>query len=130
MWEDRANVWPTRTPPPPGGDVGEKDNQVGTLTSREFTLDRDYVTFWIGGGSHAGATCLNLIVDGKPVLTATGQNDNRMRIEQFDVRHLQGKSCAIADRGQPGRAVGQHRRGRNRAERHAGTDGWKVRRAA
>jgi uncharacterized protein (DUF608 family) len=79
----------------PGRDVGEKDNQVGTLTSRVFTLDRDYVTFWIGGGSHAGATCLNLIVDGKPVLTATGQNDNRMRIEQFDVRQLRGKSAQL-----------------------------------
>ncbi|MHB0956702.1 MAG: GH116 family glycosyl-hydrolase [Pirellulaceae bacterium] len=79
----------------PGNDVSEKDNQVGTLTSREFTLDRDYITFWIGGGDLPGATCLNLIVDSKPVLTATGHNENRMRIEQFDVRHLQGKTARL-----------------------------------
>ena len=79
----------------PGGDVGEKDNQIGTLTSREFTIERDYITFWIGGGSHAGTTCLNLLVDGKVALTATGRNDNRMRLDQFDVRHLQGQAARL-----------------------------------
>ncbi len=114
----------------PGRDVGEKDNQVGTLTSREFTLDRDYVTFWIGGGSHAGATCLNLIVDGKPVLTATGQNDNRMRIEQFDVRHLQGKSARLQIVDNQAGPWGNIGVGEIVSERHAGTDRWKIRRAA
>ena len=61
----------------PGSDVGEKDNQLGTLTSREFTLERDYVAFWIGGGGYVGTTCVNLVVDGKPVLTATGQTTTR-----------------------------------------------------
>ncbi len=79
----------------PGSDVGAKDNQTGTLTSREFVLERDYLTFWIGGGNHAGSTCLNLIVEGAPVLTETGQNDNRMRRAQFDVRGLQGKPARI-----------------------------------
>ena len=78
----------------PGGNVEEKDNQTGTLTSREFTIERDYITFWIGGGSHAGATCLNLLLDDKVALSATGHNDNRMRPDQFDVRHVQGKAGA------------------------------------
>ncbi len=79
----------------PGGDVGEKDNQTGTLTSGEFTIERDYITFWIGGGSHAGTTCLNLLVDGKVVLTATGQDSNRMRLDQFEVRHLRGRTARL-----------------------------------
>ena len=79
----------------PGGDVGEKDNQTGTLTSREFKIARNYVNFWIGGGNHAGTTCLNLLVDGKVVATATGRNNNKMRMDGFDVRHLAGKSARL-----------------------------------
>ncbi|MBM4088314.1 MAG: hypothetical protein FJ276_02625, partial [Planctomycetes bacterium] len=79
----------------PGADVGEKDNQVGTLTSRAFIVERDYVTFWIGGGSHPGETCLNLLANDKPLLTATGHNDNTMHLAQFDVRQLQGQSVRL-----------------------------------
>jgi len=79
----------------PGNDVGEKDNQTGTLTSREFKIERDYITFWIGGGSHVGTTCLNLLVDDKPVLSATGRNQNRMHRDQFDVRELQGRTARL-----------------------------------
>lgn len=79
----------------PGSSVEERDNQVGTLTSGEFVIERDYITFWIGGGRYTGTTCLNLLVDDAVVLSATGRNDNRMRLDQFDVRHLQGKSARL-----------------------------------
>jgi non-lysosomal glucosylceramidase len=79
----------------PGKDVGEKDNQTGTLTSREFKIERDYITFWIGGGGHSGTTCLNLLIGDKVALTATGRNDNRMRLDHFDVRQLQGQSARL-----------------------------------
>ena len=76
----------------PGGSVQERDSHSGTLTSRQFTIERGFISFWIGGGSHAGKTCINLLVDGKVAKTATGHDDNRMRREAFDVRLLQGKS--------------------------------------
>ncbi len=79
----------------PGGNVGERDSHTGTLTSRPFNIERHFITFWIGGGSHAGKTCINLLVDGKVVRTATGHDDNRMRREMFDVRPLQGKSARL-----------------------------------
>jgi uncharacterized protein (DUF608 family) len=79
----------------PGGEVGAKDAAVGTLTSKPFVIERDYLTFLIGGGSHAGRTCVNLLVDGKVVLTATGRNDNRMLPHSLDVRPWAGQSATL-----------------------------------
>ena len=79
----------------PGDSVEQKDNATGTLTSAPFTIERHYVKFWIGGGNHAGRTCLNLLVDGKVVLTTTGSNNNKMRLDEFDVHHLQGQTAQL-----------------------------------
>jgi len=78
-----------------GEDVGVGDAHVGTLTSRAFRIERDYIAFLIGGGSHKGNTCINLLVDGKVVDSATGENDNRMKLKAFDVRKLAGKTAHL-----------------------------------
>lgn len=75
----------------PGGSVEEKDRAKGTLTSRVFTIEHNYITFLIGGGSHAGRTCMNLLVEDEPVLSATGADNNRMRPVSWDVRRWMGK---------------------------------------
>ena len=79
----------------PGDGVGGKDGQTGTLTSKPFTLERNYIAFWIGGGSHKKRTCLNLLVDDQVVLSATGANDNRMQRQSFDVRPWAGKTARL-----------------------------------
>ena len=79
----------------PGGNVTEKDSAVGTLTSKPFTLERDYVTFLVGGGAHKDRTCVNLLVDDKVVLSVTGKNDNRMEPHSFDVRPWAGKTAKL-----------------------------------
>ena len=79
----------------PGAGVGEKDDQTGTLTSRPFVVQRNFIAFWIGGGRHPGKTCINLLVDGKVVRTATGHDSNQMRRESFDVREIQGKTARL-----------------------------------
>jgi uncharacterized protein (DUF608 family) len=79
----------------PGKSVEEKDSATGTLTSRPFTIERHYITFLIGGGAHKDRTCMDLLVEGKVVLSATGQNDNRMRPLSWDVRSWVGKTATL-----------------------------------
>ena len=79
----------------PGNSVEEKDNHTGTLTSKPFTIERSYIRFWIGGGKRPGLACINLLVDGKVVRTATGHDNNHMRQDFFDVRRFQGKMAQL-----------------------------------
>jgi len=81
----------------PGSSVAARDNATGKLASREFTIERSFIAFWIGGGrarpdSHLGLT---LFVDGKPVLTAAGEDENRMTRRNFDVRAQAGKTARL-----------------------------------
>ncbi|MFI8347734.1 GH32 C-terminal domain-containing protein [Streptomyces sp. NPDC085596] len=77
-----------------GGDTG-----TGTLTSPEFTLDKNYVDFLIGGGDHpatsAGPTAVELVVDGRTVRTTTGRNSEALDWASWDVRDLRGKRARI-----------------------------------
>lgn len=60
------------------------DGPVGTLTSPEFTIERKYLNFLIGGGGFEGETCMNLLVDGQVVRTATGPNTQPGGSEALD----------------------------------------------
>ncbi len=79
----------------PGADADERDKAVGKLTSREFTIERNYISFWIGGGrARTGSRLgLTLLVDGKSVHTASGRDNNQMALENFDVRKWMGKNA-------------------------------------
>lgn len=79
----------------PGGDVRRGDSLTGTLTSQEFTIDCDAIEFLVGGGSHKSKTCVNLIIDEKVVLSATGRNNNQMSINNWNVRPFVGKKAKI-----------------------------------
>jgi len=78
-----------------GEDVVKADAHTGTLTSRPFTIKRDYLTFLIGGGAHKDRTCIHLLVGDQVVLSATGQNDNRMKPHTFDVRAWAGQTARL-----------------------------------
>src|SRR4051812_45656518 len=76
------------------------DGARGTLTSPPVTVSRRYVNFLIGGGGHAGKTCMNLLLDGKVVRTATGPNtepggSERLDWHTWDVQDLLGKSVVF-----------------------------------
>ena len=85
------------------------DDSTGTLTSPPLTLERRYLNFLIGGGKYPGETCINLLIDGKLVRTATGPNDRpggseRLDWQSWDISDLAGKQAVleIVDRRQGG----------------------------
>lgn len=71
------------------------DGPHGRLRSPEFRLDRPYLNFLIGGGAHEGRTCLNLLVDGQVVRTATGRNNELLLWHSFDVQEFHGRNARI-----------------------------------
>ncbi|MGA2243882.1 MAG: GH116 family glycosyl-hydrolase [Verrucomicrobiota bacterium] len=79
----------------PGGTVADKDAAIGTLTSRPFTIERNFITFLIGGGNHPGQTCINLVVAEKVVLSATGADNNRLQPASWDVRQWMGLAARL-----------------------------------
>ena len=78
-----------------GEDVGGGDAHTGTLTSKKFTIERGFINLLVGGGSHAGRTCVNVLVEGKAVRSVTGRNDNRMMPQSIDVRRFDGREAEI-----------------------------------
>lgn len=71
------------------------DQPHGRLTSPEFTIGRPYISFLIGGGSQKNQTCMNLLVDGKAVRTATGKDNERLDPHNWDVNELRGKRARL-----------------------------------
>jgi len=76
------------------------DGSKGTLTSPMFEIERNYINFLIGGGGFKAETCMNLLVNGKVVRTATGPNTKEdgsefLKWQSWDVKELKGKKVQI-----------------------------------
>lgn len=71
------------------------DASVGTLVSPEFMIKEDYIAFLITGGDHAGKTALQLVVDDKVVMEATGRRSLAFEPAQFDVSKLKGQKARL-----------------------------------
>ncbi|MBW3622952.1 MAG: twin-arginine translocation signal domain-containing protein [Armatimonadetes bacterium] len=70
------------------------DAPKGRLRSKPFKVERNYIRFLVGGGSHAG-TQIRLLVDGKTVRAASGQNQERLLPAVWDVREFAGPDARI-----------------------------------
>lgn len=76
------------------------DGETGRLTSPGFKIERRYLQFLIGGGGWEGKTCMNLLLGGKVVRTATGPNtasggSERLEPAQWDVAEFLGKTVSL-----------------------------------
>ena len=76
------------------------DDAKGRLESPPFNVERKHLNFLIGGGRFPGETCMDLLLDGKVVRTATGLYDRqggaeRLEWKSWDVSELIGKSVSL-----------------------------------
>lgn len=71
------------------------DAATGRLVSEPFTIDLPYMTFLIGGGQHERKACLNLVIDGEVVRSATGRNNEKLELRAWDVRRFSGKQAQL-----------------------------------
>lgn len=75
------------------------DASTGIITSPSFTVSKPYINLLVGGGNHPWSapnpTSVNLIVDGKVIATATGQNSELLNWIAWDVSAYQGKTASI-----------------------------------
>ena len=76
------------------------DGATGTLVSPEFSIERPYISFLIGGGKDLEKTAMHLVVDGNVVRRATGPNDRPGGTEalepgHWDVKEFVGRKAMI-----------------------------------
>jgi sucrose-6-phosphate hydrolase SacC (GH32 family) len=76
------------------------DDSTGTLTSPPFRIERKYIAFLIGGGKDPERLAIRLLVDGKVVRDATGQNDKpggteKLEADSWDVTEFVGKMATV-----------------------------------
>lgn len=88
------------------------NDAVGTLTSPEFKIDKDYIMFLIAGGNTPGKTAVQLLLDGKVTLEATGKRTQYFSNVVWDVKKYKGQTAVIrlvdAEKGEWGYIAADH----------------------
>ncbi len=76
------------------------DSTTGTLTSAEFSIERNFIAFLIGGGHNEQKLALQLLVDDQVVRSSTGPNDRpggseTLAQDSWDVAQWKGKRARL-----------------------------------
>jgi sucrose-6-phosphate hydrolase SacC (GH32 family) len=71
------------------------DEAQGRLISPGFRIQRKFIAFRIAGGDHERKTCLDLLINGKVVRSATGRNAHELEPQSWDVRRFMDKVAQI-----------------------------------
>ena len=71
------------------------DKFTGSITSKTFTIEKPYITFKVGGGRDGKNLQFNLLVDGKKIKTATGNNNENLTQKVWDVKKYIGKNAQL-----------------------------------
>ncbi|WP_159076419.1 DUF2961 domain-containing protein [Flagellimonas amoyensis] len=71
------------------------DEAIGTLKSSKFKISKDFINLLVGGGSDLDKVNVSLLVGGKVVRTATGNDIETLYWNSWDVSDFKGKSAQI-----------------------------------
>lgn len=71
------------------------DKLTGRARSPEFVIETSYLHFLIAGGKHPGKTCVNLVIDGKVVETATGENSDHLKPHTWKLDAYRGENARL-----------------------------------
>lgn len=67
----------------------------GKLVSPAFIIQKNYIGFLIGGVHNPGKAYIKLVVNGQPVRTSTGMNEDLLKWRSWDVSAFVGNSAHI-----------------------------------
>ncbi|MCA8999325.1 MAG: hypothetical protein KDA80_20190, partial [Planctomycetaceae bacterium] len=73
----------------------DRDGSTGTLTSPEFTISGNFLSFLIGGGDLWDQVGVELLINGERKHAATGKNSENLDWRSWDVRQLQGQRARL-----------------------------------
>ena len=71
------------------------DGLTGIIQSSEFNIGKRYLKFLVGGGNQTDRTSVNLVVDGKIVETAVGNQTETLNEVVWDLKAYQGKKAIV-----------------------------------
>ena len=73
----------------------DNERRTGKLTSEKFTIKNKYISFNISGSNSPRSACINLVIDGETVLSATGNNDEEFLPQNWNVSEWKNKEAYI-----------------------------------
>ena len=71
------------------------DGGVGTVTSPEFVLGKDYLHFKVAGGSEKEILGVHLLVEGVSVYQEVGKKSNDLEWRTWDLKEYRGKKAKV-----------------------------------
>ena len=77
------------------GKVNAGDNFIGSMLSAHFKVERRFINLLVGGGPHKDQTCVDLVINGKPVASVVGPSSNKMVARSMDVSAWSGARAQL-----------------------------------
>ena len=71
------------------------EGQQGKLISTTFTIQKNFISFKIGGGHHPNGVFIKLVINNGTVRKSTGMNEDLLKWRTWDVSSLKGQTAHI-----------------------------------
>ena len=78
-----------------GHDGRDVDGRTGRALSHPFKLERNFIRFMMSGGRNPVKLSVNLLVDGKVVRSASGNNSNQLESVAFEISQFKEKQAQV-----------------------------------